>query len=443
MKNKSNLNKSQKTALNFALEKKKCALFLPMGMGKTVTSLTFIKEILDDFFVTNVLVIAPKKVANLVWKQETQQWDHLKDLKIQICTGDSIDRIRALDTKADIHVINRENVPWLVENIKWKWDCVIIDESSSFKDQSTKRFKALRKITKELKSIILLSGTPQPNGEMDLWSQMYLIDQGERLGKNITIFRRKYFTPDYMGYSYKSKENAAKEIREKIKDIAITLEIDYDLPEQIEIKKYIELSEEVKKKYKEFEKEFMITLGDTDISSLSAAAMGNKLLQICNGAIYDNDKNTHILHDEKIEVLKELIEDNKGENFLIAYNFKSDLERLKRAFPKAIVMEDSDKIQNDWNAGKIKILLAHPASAGHGLNLQGGGNIIVWFGLNWSLELYQQFNSRLRRQGQKNKVRIIHLMAKNCLDERIMQAIESKASSQSELIKYLKRIVTN
>lgn len=438
MKTKSNLNNSQKTALNFAIEKKKCALFLPMGMGKTVTSLTFAKDILDDFFVTNILVIAPKKVANLVWKQECQQWEHLNKTRIEICTGDAIERRTAINKKADIHVINRENVPWLVENVKWKWDCIIIDESSSFKNPSAVRFKALKKITKELKSIILLSGTPQPNGEIDLWSQIYLLDQGERLGRNITIYRQKYFTPDYMGYTWKIKPGAAEQIREAIKDIAITLDIDYELPDQININKYIELPEKAQKIYKEFEKEFLININDTEITSLSAAAMGNKLLQICNGAIYDSEKNYHVIHDEKIEMLKELIEDNKAENFLIAYNFKSDLERLKKAFPEAVVMEDSDQIQKNWNAGKIKILLAHPASAGHGLNLQGGGNIIIWFGLNWSLELYQQFNARLRRQGQKNKVRIIHLITKNCLDEDIMKAIESKADSQSELIKYLK-----
>lgn len=440
LKKRSDFHKCQVNALNIALLKKKCGLFLGMGIGKTVTSLTAASDFLDYFFVTKVLIIAPLRVANTVWKQESKKWEHLKDLKMVICTGTEPERLRTINSNADFYIINRENIPWLIEKCKWKWNMIIVDESTSFKSAKSKRFKALKRITKYLKSIILLSGTPSPNGEMDLWSQLYLIDNGERLGRNITTFRQRFFTVDYMGYNYKINPGASDKIKELIKDVCVVMETeDYiDLPEMIPLTVEIELPAKAQKQYDEIEKNFLLELETVDITSPTAAGLGNKLLQICNGAIYDAEKNTHEIHDEKISALKDIIEDNPNENFLIAYNFKSDLKRILKAFPKARVLSQDPKDQDDWNAGKIKMLLTHPASAGHGLNLQFGGNIIVWFGLNWSLELYQQFNKRIHRQGQVNTVRIIHIVAKGCIDERLMLAVEAKAKTQKELMVYLK-----
>ena len=318
---------------------------------------------------------------------------------------------------------------------------VVIDESSSFKSARAKRFRALKKVMKYIRSIVLLSGTPSPNGMMDLWSQMYLIDQGERLGRTITNYRQRFFVPDgYMGYNYKLKPGAKEQIMELIKDVCVTMTAeDYlELPECINVNEFIELPDKAKQQYKELEKEFIISLDDIDIESPSKAALGNKLLQICNGSVYDAERNVHEIHNEKIERLKEIIEDNPGENFLVAYNYKHDLEKLQKAFPKAVKLETA-KQEDDWNKGKIKILLAHPASAGHGLNLQYGGNVIIWYGLTWNLEYYQQFNKRLHRQGQKNIVRNIHLIAKGCLDEKVLFfALSGKAKTQKDLIDYLK-----
>lgn len=439
MLKRKNLTQLQLTAIDFAKAKKKCGLFLDMGKGKTASSLTIASDFIDDFFVNKILIIGPLRVANNVWQQEARNWEHLKHLHIGICTGSEQDRLAVLKANHDITVINRENVEWLIENCKWRWDMLIIDESSSFKSSKAKRFKALKKITKYLKSIILLSGTPSPNGEQDLWSQIFLLDSGQRLGRTMTAFRQRFFTSDYMGYTYKINPGASQIIKDLIKDICITLE-DVNEKEDTSISstEYIELPEKTKKQYKELEKQFMLSLENVDITTMSAAALGNKLLQLCNGAVYDIDKNYHVLHDEKIKKLKDIIEENPNENFLIAYNFKSDLDRLVKAFPDAVVMGKHDHEINLWNAGKIKILLAHPASAGHGLNLQFGGNIIIWFGLTWSLELYQQFNKRLDRPGQKKQVKIIHLVTKNCIDERVLQAINSKATTQQQLIDYLR-----
>jgi SNF2 family DNA or RNA helicase len=423
------------------LNKKKCALFLDMGLGKTTTTLTAIHDLYYNFSVERILIIAPLKVANNVWHKEAQKWEHLQELDIAIATGSVNERLSAINSNKTITVVNKENVPWLIEECKWKWDMVVIDESSSFKSAKAKRFRALRKVMKHINSIVLLSGTPSPNGMLDLWSQMYLIDQGERLGRTITNYRQRFFIPDgYMGYSYKLKPEAKEQIMELIKDVCVTMTAeDYlELPECINVNEFIELPDKAKQQYKELEKEFIISLDDIDIESPSKAALGNKLLQICNGSVYDAEKNVHEIHNEKIERLKEIIEDNPGENFLVAYNYKHDLEKLQKAFPKAVKLETA-KQEDDWNKGKIKILLAHPASAGHGLNLQYGGNVIIWYGLTWNLEYYQQFNKRLHRQGQKNIVRNIHLIAKGCLDEKVLFfALSGKAKTQKDLIDYLK-----
>lgn len=432
----------QERAIEFINRTKKCGLFLDMGLGKTVTSLTAASDFMDNFFVTRVLIIAPLRVANTVWKQEAENWEHLKHLKVNICTGSVAERRLALNRDADVYVINRENITWIVENMKWKWDMVIVDESSSFKSPKAKRFRALRKITKHVKSMLLLTGTPSPNGFLDLWSQIYLIDNGERLGRTITNYRSRFFKPSgYMGYTYKIIDGAEEKIKSLLKDICITMKSeDYlELPDAIPLYEYIDFPPHVLAQYKELEKEFIIELEKgVDIMAPSAAAISNKLLQICNGAIYDENSDFHELHSEKITALKEIVEDNPDENFLIAYNYKSDLERLKKAFPKATVLDKEGKVLEQWNKGNIKMLFAHPASAGHGLNAQFGGACIVWFGLNWSLELYQQFNKRVHRQGQTKTVRIMHIVAKGGIDERILEALKNKAETQDELLAYLK-----
>jgi SNF2 family DNA or RNA helicase len=414
---------------------------LDMGLGKTATTLTVAADFLDDLFVLNVLVIAPLRVCNSVWKQEAEKWEHLRDLGISICTGNAKQRSLALETYADIHIINVENIDWLVKTFNWKWDMVIIDEASKFKSHKSKRFKALKKVSKHITSMVQLTGTPSPNGLMDLWSQMYLLDNGDRLGRTITMFKSTYFySSGYMGYAYDLRPGADKIIKHAISDICVTMKgEDYlDMPDKISIDREVFLSKDVLDLYKKFERDFIINLEEETISSPSSAALANKLLQLCNGAIYNEDGNYHVIHDEKIECLKDIISDNPNENLLVAYNFRSDLDRLKKAFPGASILSKSGAELESWNKGEIPMLLAHPASAGHGLNAQKGGSAVVWFGLNWSLELYQQFNARIYRQGQEKPVRIIHITCNQTIDKRVLEAIRNKADNQNELLKYLK-----
>lgn len=437
----------QDRGVDFIKEKRKCALFLDMGMGKTTTTLTAIRDMFDDFSAFRVLIIAPLRVANTVWKQESQKWQHLNDLNIGIATGTEGQRKAVLERGYDITIINRENVPWLVEFYKakhqWPFDTIVIDESTSFKNSASKRFKAMKQILKYVYNIVLLTGTPSPQGMIDLWSQMYMIDFGERLGRNKSTFLNLYFeTSGFQHYEHTMVEGCDRVIRAKIKDVCMTmLSEDYlELPEMIPLRHTVILPDAAKKTYKELKKEMLITVkGGTDISAPSAAALNNKLLQICNGAVYDEDGTYHIIHDGKIEALKDIIENNPDENLLVAYNFKSDKERLMKAFPFAVVLDKEGVAVDQWNKGEIKMLLAHPQSAGHGLNMQFGGSTLIYFGLTWSLEYYQQFNKRLHRQGQKSNVRIIHIVVEGGVDEAVMEAINNKAKSQSDLINYLKK----
>lgn len=435
----------QNSLIAFAKFVNKCGLFVDMGLGKTVTTLTIILDFYNDFFIDRILIVAPLRVANTVWKQEALKWEHLKDLDIGICTGTATNRNLVIRKKHVITVINKENIPWLCENHKWIWDMVVIDESTGFKNPKAKRFKHIKNKMKYVKSLILLTGTPTPNGLLDLWSQIFLIDSGERLGKNMTMYKSRFFKPTgYMGYQFKPLPGAEDKIKELIKDVCITMKSeDYlELPDKIDLYEYIEMPSNIKDQYEELEKEFILSLDSgIDIEAPSASGLHNKLLQFCNGAMYDTDKKWHEIHNLKIEALKELIEENPGENFLIAYNYKSDLERLKKAFPKMVVLSKSGDELEEWNKGNIRMLACHPASAGHGLNAQYGGSILIWFGLNWSLELYQQLNKRLHRQGQTKPVRIIHLIMKGGMDEKVMLAITSKAQTQDELIEYLKFIL--
>ncbi len=439
----------QLALIDFIKQKKKAGLFIDMGLGKTSISLTAVKDILEDFAALNVLVIAPLRVANTVWKQEAQKWEHLKDLNIEICTGSLQERKSQLKKKADIHIINKENVQWLVEHFEkqWKWDLIIIDESSTFKSHKAKRFKYLRKILKNVSHLILLTGTPSPQSLLDLWAQVYLLDNGERLGKNISSYRQRFFKQSgYMGFQYKPIEGAEDQIKSLIKDICVTMKAeDYlTMPKRIIKNEYVEMIPSLKNQYDNLQKNFIIELKKgVNIVAPSASTVANKLLQMCNGCVYDEERNIHQIHTLKIEALKEIIEDNPNENLLVAYNYNHDLEALQKAFPRAVVLGKSGKEVEEWNKGKIKLLLAHPASAGYGLNMQYGGSTIIWYGLTWSLENYQQFNKRIDRQGQTKPVKIIHLIMKSGYDELVMKALTSKAKTQDEIMEYLKYQMCN
>lgn len=404
----------------------------------------------NRFLVYKVLVIAPKKVAEDTWTREQEKWDHLKLLRVIPVLGTTKKRIKALNTNADVYVINRENVEWLVDYYQndWPFDMVVIDELSSFKNSNSKRFKALKRVRPLIHRIIGLTGTPAPNGYIDLWAQIYLLDQGERLGKFITHYRENYFVPDKRDsqriFTYKPKEDSIKLIKNKISDICISLSAkDYlQMPKLIKDNRFIKLDNKAQKGYEEFERNMILQLDEEEIDVTSAAALTNKLLQYCNGAVYKEDgKNYLEVHNCKIEALLELIEEAQGQPLLIFYNFKSDLERIQRALKnlklRIGILKDSQDIAK-WNNKELDILLAHPASAAYGLNLQDGGNHIVWFGLNWSLELYQQANARLYRQGQTQTVFIHNLVIDGCRDVDVIEALESKKDGQEALLNSLK-----
>ncbi|MGM0792413.1 MAG: SNF2-related protein [Bacillota bacterium] len=438
----------QTYATQWIIDKKKSALFLEMGMGKSVSTLTAILELLYDYFdVAKVLVIAPLRVASTTWEEEVEKWDHLKDLQISKVLGSEKQRVAALYKKADVYIINRENVTWLVDwfDSDWPFDMVVIDELSSFKSSKAQRFKSLKKVRPFIKRLVGLTGTPAPNGLIDLWPQIYLLDGGERLGKTVTGYREKYFLPDKRNqmivYTWKLKDGAEDAIYEKLSDICVSMKAkDYlELPERIDNVIPVELPKKAKEQYDQLEKELILSIEEADVLAGSAAVLANKLLQVANGAVYDEDGEVKPIHDEKLKALDELMEAASGKPVLVFYGYQHDKDRLlhhlKKLKPRLL---QSDKDIKDWNQGKVHVLLAHPASAGHGLNLQTGGNIIIWFGLTWSLELYQQANARLWRQGQKQTVVIHHIIAKDTIDERVMKALEDKDVSQAALIEAVK-----
>ena len=442
MLSRDNLHDYQRKGVKFILDKRRAFLMLDMGLGKTITTLTALSDLIDGLAINRALVIAPLRVANSVWAKESANWKHTRHLKVVTATGAERQRIAALNVSADIVCINRENVKWLVEYYgkHWPFDCVVIDESSSFKSQSSQRWKALRKVLPFTDYMILLTGTPSPNGLMDLWPQCFLIDSGESLGKTVTGFKQRFFESDFMGYKFTPREGAADKIHELIKPYTLSMKAeDYlSLPQRTDSVVDVSLPEKTLRDYRTFEKELIAEMDDEEIEALSAAALANKLLQWCNGYVYtDEHKNGVEVHKEKIEALKEIVECN-DEPILVAYNFKSDLARIKKALPDAVELDKSAETIERWNRGEIKILLAHPASAGHGLNLQKGGSLAVWFGLNWSLELYQQFNARLHRQGQTKPVRIVHLVAKGLLDERVLSVLKDKDATQEQLLSAMK-----
>jgi SNF2 family DNA or RNA helicase len=424
--------------------------FLEMGMGKTVSTLSAVSQLMHDRFEVNkVLVIAPLRVAEDTWSREVDKWDHLNYLKISKVLGPEKKRIEALQDQADIYVINRENVVWLVEYYKkrWPFDMVVIDELSSFKSSKANRFRALRKVRPLIKRLVGLTGTPAPNTYIDLWPQLYLLDQGERLGKTLTEFRNNFFIPDKRNqaiiYSWKLKDGAKKQIDEKIKDICFSMRTeDYlQLPKRVNRTFTVNISDKAMKHYRELEEELVLELDNEEVSASNAAVLSNKLLQMANGAIYDDEKNVVEIHQEKLKALEDIIEWADGNSVLVFYAYKHDRDRIHDYFSKKkITVRDlkTSKDIKDWNDGTVEVMLSHPASSGHGLNLQDGGHIIVWFGLTWSLELYQQANARLDRQGQINNVIVHHLVVPGTIDEDVMLAMERKDANQSALMEAVK-----
>lgn len=440
MLNKSDLHEYQHKGVKHILEHKNSALFLDMGLGKTITTLTAIEELIYKD-VEKVLVIAPLRVCNSVWVQEAQNWEHTKYMSFTNLSGGSANMLKGLKESSDIYLINRENVKALIEATKGKWDfdMVVIDESSSFKSYSSQRFKALKKVLHLIDKMVLLTGTPSPNGYMDLWSQIYLLDRGERLGKNITAFRNRYFTKDFMGWSYEINPYAPAKIQSLIKDVAISMSSeDYlELPDFIPTVLENKLSGKLLKQYKEFEKEMLLDLDGELITAMSAATLSNKLLQFCSGNVYGEDGQIHHFHELKLDTLQEIIDSSPDENLLVGYNYKHELTALKKKFPDAVVLDKEGVAVEQWNRGEIKLLLAHPASAGHGLNLQKGGKTLIWYGFTWSLELYQQFNKRLHRQGQKDNVRCIHITVGD-IEYKLMKTLSQKDATQQQLLDNLK-----
>ena len=430
----------------------KLGLFLDMGLGKTVTTLTAIRELkYNRFAVGKVLVVAPKKVAEGTWTKEKDKWDHTRILRVSQVLGSQARRIRALNTPADIYITNRENVAWLVDHYRnsWPFDMVVVDESSSFKSHNSKRFKALASVSGRIQRMVELTGTPSPNGLEDLWAQVYLLDGGERLGKRYGQFRERYFDPGKRGngviYSWDPKAGSEQGILDKISDICISMKAeDYlQLPDITYSQVPVVLDARAEKAYRELEREMVLALPeeDGDISVTSAAALSNKLLQLANGALYDDGHEAHEVHGCKIEAFMELVESLQGKPALVFYNFQHDKGRIKKALAKTglrVRELRGPQDEDDWNAHKVDILLAHPASAAYGLNLQQGGNHVIWFGLNWNYELYSQANKRLHRQGQEEKVIVHHLVCQGTRDEDVMAALERKEGAQEWVMQSLK-----
>lgn len=442
----------QQHCIDRIISTKRLGLFLDMGLGKTVTTLTAIKELkYNRFLVRKVLVIAPKKVAEGTWTREKDKWDHTQMMRVSPVLGSLQKRIRALNTPADLYIINRENVVWLVDYYRnaWPFDMVVIDESSSFKSHNAKRFKSLSSMRGHIDRMVELTGTPSPNGLDDLWAQVFLLDGGERLGKRYTQFRERYFDPGERGnnviYNYKAKPGSEQSILDKISDICISMKAeDYlQLPDITYHQVPVELDAKSRKAYHELERKMVLEMPDSkeDISVTSAAALSNKLLQLANGAVYDEDHAAHEIHGCKLEAFLELVESLQGKPALVFYNFQHDKERILKALSgKGLRVRELRNAQDEdaWNNREVDILLTHPASSAYGLNLQQGGNHVIWFGLTWNYELYTQANKRLHRQGQKEKVIIHHLVCTGTRDEDVMQALEKKDDVQNWVLQSLK-----
>lgn len=442
---KYNPHNYQEYATNFIIENPISAIFLEMGLGKSVITLSAIFDLCLDYFdVGKVLVIAPLRVASSTWPSEIRKWEHLNGLTYSVAIGNEQERLSAFRKQADIYLINRENVDWLVNKsgIPFDFDMIVIDELSSFKSYSAKRFKSLLSVRPKVKRIVGLTGTPSSNGLMDLWAEFRVLDLGTRLGRFISHYRNNYFVPDKRNgqiiFSYKPRDGAKEQIYDAISDITISMKsADYlKMPECIMNEIEVELSENEKKIYDDLKDEMVVILPEEEIDAVNAAALSNKLLQMASGAVYDEHKKVHHIHDRKLDALEDLIEGANGKPVLIAYWFKHDLERIKQRFNVREIKTSADI--TDWNNGNIPVAVIHPASAGHGLNLQEGGSCLIWFSLTWSLELYQQTNARLHRQGQTDTVVIHHIVAKDTIDEDVMKALSKKEKIQDSLINAVK-----
>lgn len=446
-------HKYQQYAVNRIIQDDNIGLFLDCGLGKTVITLTAIRELRLQWKVGRVLVVAPKKVAEATWSNEAAQWDHLNDMKVLPVLGTSKKRIQTLNTPADLWVINRENVPWLVDYYRnsWPFDMVVLDESSSFKNPQSKRFKALRRVRPRIRRLVELTGTPSPNGLEDLWAQIYLLDGGARLGRTLTSFRDAFFTQDYAypGQTYRTytpMPGADKRFKKAVADICVSMKAeDYlELPDYIEDVVPVELDTPAKKAYKKLEREMLLQVADQVITAGTAAVLNGKLQQLCSGAVYDERGRPVKIHDCKLEAFLELVEQLHGKHALVFYWFRHERDRLMEAlqarFPNLRVrLYEGDADASAWNAGGVDLLLAHPASCGYGLNLQQGGHHMIWYSFpNWSLELYQQACRRLHRQGQKHPV-VSHLMVvQGGMDEAVLTALRSKGDAQAALMQALK-----
>ena len=435
----------QQYAIQHIETHKEAALFLDMGLGKTVIALSAIWDLAFDFFeVSKVLVVAPLRVARDTWPAEIEKWEHLKYMTYSVVVGTEEERRQALLKKALVYIINRENVDWLVSKsgVPFRFDMVVIDELSSFKSHTSKRFKSFLKVRPRIKRIVGLTGTPSGNGLMDLWAEFRLLDMGKRLGRYISHYREAFFEPDkrnqMMVFSYKPRPGAAKEIYQLIGDMTISMKsLDFlPMPKLIMNEVHVKLSTSERKVYDELRKKMALSIEGKEIDAANAAALSGKLLQMANGAVYDDDHKPIRIHDRKLDALEDLVEAANGKPILIAYWFKHDLARMKERL--SIREIRSSKDITDWNEGKISVAAIHPASAGHGLNLQAGGSVLIWFGLTWSLELYQQTNARLWRQGQKHTVIIEHIVTEETIDEQVMRALQSKNKTQEALIAAVK-----
>lgn len=435
---------------DFIIANRYAFLTVDMGLGKTVTTLTAIRELLEDYLeAQRVLVIAPKSVAENTWTSECEKWDHLKHLRVSVAMGDERRRIKALTTPADIYVINRENVEWLVNSsLGWPFDTVIIDESSSFKNPQARRFKALRKVRPRIRRMVLLTGTPSPNGHMDLWSQLWLIDMGARLGHTLSAFRSRYFRPGrsngHVVYDWILRPGAADEISAKISDVTVSMKAEdwLEVPDLIETDVRIALSPAEAKAYKDFERDQLVNLDGKDIEALTAAALTGKLLQFTGGAMYDTEHGWHVVNDVKLRALEDIMEATGDEPVLVFYQYRHELTRLQERFKdlNPVPFSGEPEILRDWNSGRIRMLLCQPASVQYGLNMQQGGRVLVWYTPTWNLEQYQQANARLHRQGQNRPVLCYRLLCEGTVDTRVLSALGSKEGAQEALLKMIREI---
>lgn len=442
------LHPYQKYAVQWIIDHPYCGLLLDMGLGKTLTTLTALEWMIDLLGgVKKTLIIAPLSVAKNTWPAEVKKWDHTKHLTTSLVLGTETKRIKALNQEADLYITNRENVTWLVNYYKrrWPFDTVVIDELSSFKSSNATRFRALRKVRPLMNRVIGLTGTPAPNSLMDLWPELYLLDQGERLGKTIGSYRRSYFHPGagdgHIVYKWELDQGAEPKIYDAISDIAVSMKSgDYlKLPPRTDNTVEVELRPGQMKQYKQLESDFILEAEeDGEITASNAAVLTNKLLQMADGAIYDDEKRVVHIHDQKLEALKSIIDEAQGQPVLVFYQYKHDLSRILEAIPEAKALDVKSDDIDHWNCGEIPVMLAQPQSAGHGLNLQQGGHIIVWFSLTWSLEYYQQANARLDRQGQTQPVIVHHLVAKDTIDEQVLKVLQGKAKGQNALLEAVK-----